>query len=55
VLVEKHGKRGKFLLPDLAFETEIHLREDLPLNCVRQLRIKDVNLPSLEAFFEIIS
>lgn len=54
VLVEKHGRRGRFLLPDLAIEIELHLREDLPLNSVRQLRVKGVNLPTLEAFFEIL-
>jgi exoribonuclease-2 len=52
VLVQKRGLRGRVLIPELAYETFIHLRRDLPLNSHLELRIKKVNLPELEGYFE---
>ena len=40
-------------MPELAMETQIHLREDLPLNTVVELTIKEVDLAGLEAYFLI--
>jgi exoribonuclease-2 len=53
VLVEKRGLSGKVIIPQLAFETQIHMREDKPLNSVLELRVKGINLPELEAYFKI--
>ncbi len=57
VLVEKNlGKRsgrGRLILPDLAFETQIHLRNDLPLNSRLQLELSGINLAELEAHFTV--
>ncbi len=53
VLVEKRGLRAKVIVPELAFETQIHLKGDLPLNSVLSLELKGVNLPELEAYFTI--
>jgi exoribonuclease-2 len=53
VLVEKLGLRGRVIIPELAFETHIHLREDLPLNTRLPLVFKGANLSELEAFFAL--
>lgn len=51
ILVEKRNQRGKILIPELALEPQIHLREDLPLNSPVQLGLRGVDLPELEAYF----
>ncbi len=51
VLVDRRGARARLLIPDLAMETDIHLRGDHPLNQVFRLAVKSINLPSLEAYF----
>jgi exoribonuclease-2 len=51
VLVEKVGLRGRVIIPELAFETQVHLREELPLNARLPLAFRGVNLAELEAFF----
>ncbi len=53
VLVEKRNQRGKVLIPELALEPLIHLREDLPLNSSIQLELRGVDLPELEAYFQM--
>jgi exoribonuclease-2 len=53
VLVEKRGLSGKVIIPQLAFETQIHMREEKSLNSVLELRVKGINLPELEAYFEV--
>jgi exoribonuclease-2 len=53
VLVEKKGLRGRFILPALALETQIHLRQDLPLDSRVLLKVKEVNLAELEAYFQV--
>jgi exoribonuclease-2 len=49
VLVEKTGLRGYALIPELALETPLHLREDLPLDSRLSLRARGINLAELEA------
>ncbi|MFM8323149.1 MAG: ribonuclease catalytic domain-containing protein [Chloroflexota bacterium] len=51
VLVEKRDGRGYAIFPELAFETPVPLRSDLPLDSLLQLRVKSINLPDLEAHF----
>ena len=53
VLVDKAGLRGTLLLPDLAWETRIHLRNDFALNSVFSVMANGVNLPLLEAYFQV--
>jgi exoribonuclease-2 len=53
VLVDKSGMAGKFIIPDLAWETTIHLFEDLPLNTVVDVQVSSVDLPNLDAYFRI--
>ncbi|MFQ5614401.1 MAG: ribonuclease catalytic domain-containing protein [Anaerolineae bacterium] len=53
VLVETRGKRGRVIIPELGFETQIHLRRDLPLNSTVRLALTGVNLPNLEAHFQV--
>lgn len=54
VLVDQQAGRGKVIIPELAFETGVHVRKDLPLNSVITLAVKDVNLPDLEAHFTVV-
>lgn len=51
VLVEKNGLRGYVLIPELALETPLHLRDDFPLDQRLRLRLRASNLPELEAHF----
>ena len=53
VLVDKAGLRGTLLLPDLAWETRMHLRNDFALDSVFPVMTNGVNLPLLEAYFQI--
>lgn len=53
VLVDKRNQRGTFIIPDLAFETSLHLRRDLPLNAMVEMVLKHVNLAALDAYFEV--
>jgi len=54
VLVEKKGLRGRFVLPELALETQLHMRLDLPLDSRVMLSLKEVNLAELEAYFQVL-
>lgn len=54
VLVEKNGLRGYLLVPELALETAIHLRHDLPLDAPLPLSVQSINLPELEVQFKIL-
>lgn len=51
VLVEKQGLKGKIIIPELAFETTIYLRQDIPLNSRFNLKFKAAKLAELEASF----
>jgi exoribonuclease-2 len=55
VVVKKRGRSSQLLIPSLAFETRIHLPGDPSLNSVLELKIRDVNLPKLDAYFEVTS
>jgi exoribonuclease-2 len=54
ILVERHGLRGTVLIPELALETRVHLRQDLPLDSPLSLALGDVNLAELEAYFQVV-
>jgi hypothetical protein len=51
VLVEKSGTRGYMLIPELALEAPLHLRDDLPLDSKPSLRVRGINLAELEVHF----
>lgn len=53
VIVEAKGPRANFLIPELAWETKVHLRRELPLNSVVALALTGVDLPMLDAFFRV--
>ena len=53
VLVDKAGLRATLLLPDLAWETRIHLRNDFALDSAFLVTVSGVNLPFLEAYFQV--
>jgi len=55
ILVEKHGLRAKVILPELAFETNVYIKEDVPLNTRLWLKFKAANLPLLEANFQVLA
>lgn len=54
VLVEKNDSRGRVIIPALALEAPVHLREDLPLDSRVTLALKGVNLPELEAHLTLL-
>lgn len=54
VLVEKTGLRGRVILPELALDCLIHLREDLPLNTSLKVGIQNINLAELEVALKIL-
>jgi exoribonuclease II len=51
VLVERWNRRGTVLIPELAIETKVNLRQNRPLNDTVTLALVDVNLAELEAHF----
>ncbi len=53
VLIDQRGMRGRFILPDLALETDVHLRHDLPLDSQVSLTLKKIDLPELDAHFSL--
>lgn len=54
VLVEKSGMRGRVMIPELALDSLIHLREDLPLNARFQVGIRQINLAELDIALKIL-
>jgi len=54
VLVEKNGLRAVVIIPELALETRLHLRQDEPLDTRLLLKLQGVNLAELEAHFTVI-
>ncbi|MEM7347543.1 MAG: RNB domain-containing ribonuclease [Chloroflexota bacterium] len=51
ILVEKRGRKGVFLIPELGFETQVSLRQDWPLDGAVPLAVRQVNLPELTINF----
>jgi exoribonuclease-2 len=47
VLVDKRDRRATMLIPALDLETQVHLREDLPLNSTVLATVSDIDLPEL--------
>jgi exoribonuclease-2 len=54
VLVERVGRRAKFLLPELRLEPQLEAPANLKLNETVQLALREVNLAELEAGFRIV-
>lgn len=53
ILVEQTAQRGTILLPQLAWEARVHLRSAPALNSRIPVILSEVNLPALEAFFQL--
>ena len=51
VVIEKHGSRALVLIPDLALETEMYLRQDYSLDGILAVAVTEVNIPELVAHF----
>lgn len=54
ILVDLYGLRGTVLIPALAWETRLNLRDPLPLNSELTLAIGGINLPHLEVHFQTV-
>jgi len=54
VLVDMRDRRGTVLVPDLDLDVRVHLREDRPLNSPVSLALREVRLPELEAYFQVV-
>jgi exoribonuclease-2 len=54
VLVETRRLNGKFIIPGLAMETQVHLPDELPIGSEVVLKLRSVDLPRLEARFGIV-
>jgi len=50
---EKMGLRATVLIPELAWEFRVHLREDLPLDSIVHVTCTGANLPLLDAHFRV--
>jgi exoribonuclease II len=58
ILVETRGQYGRgstgiVLVPDIAFETRVHLNKEIPLDGIINLSLSGVNLPQREASFRL--
>lgn len=54
ILVEKRQNRGRLIIPSLALESQVQLRGDQPLNTSLQIKQSGINLPELQAFFQVL-
>jgi exoribonuclease-2 len=54
VLVDKWDHRGRFLIPELGLETQMQLRQGWSVNDTVELRVTDVDLPRLQAIFQVV-
>ncbi|MCL4871684.1 MAG: RNB domain-containing ribonuclease [Anaerolineae bacterium] len=55
VIIDKFGTRHLILLPELAYETELYIRQERPLDTALSLTVTGVNLPELTAQFRLTS
>lgn len=53
VLVDRRGANGIFIIPELAYETSVHLNGALPLDAEVILVLRSVDLPRLDARFRV--
>jgi hypothetical protein len=53
VLVDKHDRRATMLIPELDLETQVHLREDLPLNSEVLASVSGIDLPELMTHWRV--
>ena len=51
IVADKRGRHNIVLIPALAWETQMHLKPNVPLNTAIPLSLKSINLPHLEAHF----
>jgi exoribonuclease-2 len=51
-VIDKFGQRTLVLLPELALETSMYLRREVPLDGHIDLAFQEANLPLLEAYFQ---
>lgn len=54
IVVEKRGARDVVLIPELAYETQLYLRHDPPLDSRLRLGVSDVRLTEREASFRVV-
>jgi exoribonuclease-2 len=54
VIVEVNGPRAIVLVPELALEAPLHLRQELPLDTRLTLAVQSINLPELEVRFNVV-
>lgn len=52
-VVDKQGKRGTVLIPELALEANIRVPEKITLNTEVNLQLREVDLPRLSAYFQV--
>jgi exoribonuclease-2 len=53
VVVDRRRQTATVLLPDLALEAQVHLKEDLPLDSAIEVASRGVDLPRLETHWRI--
>lgn len=53
VVVERWNGRGKVIIPELGLEPQVQLPQDCTLNDPVPLRLSDVDLPTLGAYFRV--
>lgn len=54
VVVEMVDKRAKVIIPELALETRIRLRQELPLDREISVAVREIDLPDLTVWFRVV-
>lgn len=54
VVVEMVDKRAKVIIPELALETRIRLRQELPLDTEISVAVREIDLPDLTVWFRVV-
>ena len=52
IVVDRFGSRAVAVVPELAWEARVHLREDVDLDSTVRLSVNGVDLATLDAFVQ---
>ena len=52
VVVELNDGRGNLVIPELAMETKLRLKDNVSLNDRKRLKVREVDLPELTVWFQ---
>lgn len=55
IVIEQRGKRSTVLIPELDWEAQVYMKDDVGLDTAVTLKLNSVQLPTLEAHFSTVT